>query len=83
MIGLSKSSLGIFKDCPKCFWLAKNKKIDRPRGIMASIINGVDKAMKRSVESSINRGAEHSYLSGVPGGQPFRDRARLQKFMKW
>lgn len=83
MIGLSKSSLGIFKDCPKCFWMAKNRKVDRPRGIVASIIGGVDKAMKRSVESSVARGAPHSYLADVPGGQPFRDRARLQKFMKW
>lgn len=83
MIGLSKSSLGIFKDCPKCFWLAKNKKIDRPRGIVASIINGVDKAMKRSVESAIMRGAAHDYLAEVPGGEPFRDRLRLMKFQKW
>ncbi len=83
MIGLSKSSLGIFKDCPKCFWLAKNKKVDRPRGIVASIIGGVDKAMKRSVEAAVARGAGHSYLVDVPGGQPYRDRLRLQKFMKW
>ncbi len=50
---------------------------------MASIIGGVDKAMKRSVESSVSRGAGHSYLTDVPGGQPFRDRARLMKFQKW
>ncbi len=83
MIGLSKSSLGIFKDCPRCFWLAKNKKIDRPRGIVASIINGVDIAMKQSVESAVVRGAPHAYLENVHGGEPFRDRLRLQKFMKW
>lgn len=82
-IGLSKSSLGVFKDCPRCFYLEKIKKVRRPRGIMASIINGVDRAMKRSVESSVLRNIEHPYLAQFPGAQPFSDRNRLMKFQAW
>ncbi len=82
-IGLSKSSLGQFKNCPRCFWLDKNHKIKPPRGIMASIMNGIDDMMKQSVEASVLRGEAHSYLADIPGAVPFRDRARMEKFRSW
>lgn len=81
--GISQSALGLFKSCPKCFWLDKNKKIKRPQGIKASIMGGIDLAMKNSVESSVERRMEHLYLDSLPGAVPFRDRTRLSKFQSW
>lgn len=83
MIGLSKSSLSVFKDCPRCFWLDKNQKLKRPRGIMASIMNGIDDQMKNSVESASAGNVEHPWLAGIPGAIPFRDRAMLKTFQSW
>ena len=52
---LSYSALGTFKDCPRCFWLDRNKKICRPRGIMSSLPNGIDSLLKVKLE--VFRGA--------------------------
>ena len=43
---LSPSSLNLFKDCPKCFWLEKKKNISRPEGIFPSLPSGVDNVLK-------------------------------------
>src|SRR3990167_11522879 len=48
---LSYSALGTFKDCKRCFWLDRNKKILRPRGIMSSLPNGIDKLLKEKLEA--------------------------------
>lgn len=47
---LSYSALSVFKNCPKCFWLDRNKKIARPRGIMSSLPTGIDKLLKAKLE---------------------------------
>lgn len=46
MIKLSPSSLSVFKDCPRCFWLDKNQGIKQPRGIFPSLPGGMDRALK-------------------------------------
>lgn len=83
MIGLSKSSLSVFKNCKRCFWISKNKKIDQPRGIFPSIVKGVDLQMKKIVESHVAAGTDVPWLKDVPGASPFVDRARLAKFRSW
>lgn len=47
---LSYSALSIFKECSRCFWLDRNKKITRPRGIFSSFPGGVDKILKNKLE---------------------------------
>ena len=42
----SPSSLSLFKDCPRCFWLAFNEKIKRPRTPFPSLPNGMDAVLK-------------------------------------
>jgi len=46
MYKLSPSALSIFKDCPRCFWMEKNLKIKRPRGIFPSLPGGMDRILK-------------------------------------
>lgn len=45
-IKLSPSALGLYKDCPRCFWLEKVKNIKRPRGIFPSLPSGMDRVIK-------------------------------------
>jgi len=43
---LSPSTLNLFRDCPRCFWLEKVKGIRRPRGIFPSLPGGMDRVIK-------------------------------------
>ena len=43
---LSPSKLNLLEDCPRCFWLAVVKKINRPSGPMASIAIKMDSIIK-------------------------------------
>ncbi len=43
---LSPTSLGLMKECPRCFWLHHNKGIRRPDGIFPSLPSGMDRILK-------------------------------------
>lgn len=45
-IQLSPSTLALFKDCPRCFWLQMKKGVYRPRGIFPSLPGGMDSVIK-------------------------------------
>ncbi len=47
MISLSNSTLNFFLECPHCFWLQKNMKISRPRGIFPTLPSGMDSVIKQ------------------------------------
>jgi len=53
---LSPSKLNLFRDCPRCFWLATVKKINRPRGPMASIVIKMDSIIKHYFDKYRERG---------------------------
>jgi hypothetical protein len=46
MIRLSPSSLNLLLECPRCFWLYINKKIERPGKPVATITTGLDRIIK-------------------------------------
>ena len=50
-ITLSPSTLNIFRDCPRCFWLHINCGIKRPRGAFPSIASGLDSVIKEYFNS--------------------------------
>jgi len=50
-IRLSPSSLNLFLECRRCFWLDKNKGIKRPRGIFPSLPSGMDSVIKKYFDS--------------------------------
>lgn len=83
MIGLSTSALSVFRDCARCFWLEKNRKIKRPRGIFPSLPKGMDRVMKEQVEEVIRTGGQVPALLTINGAQPFSDRERIEKFRSW
>jgi CRISPR/Cas system-associated exonuclease Cas4 (RecB family) len=46
-IVLSASSLNLYLDCPRCFWLQINRALKRPRGPFPSIATGLDSVVKK------------------------------------
>jgi len=38
--------MALFNNCPRCFYDQYVLKVARPRGIMATIMGGIDRAMK-------------------------------------
>lgn len=45
-IKLSPTSLNLFTECPRCFWLKFVRGIDRPLGIFPSLPGGMDGVLK-------------------------------------
>ena len=56
MYKLSSSSLNLFKECPRCFWLRFNKKITRPAGIFPSLPSGMDAILKNHFDAFREKG---------------------------
>lgn len=80
---LSYSSLSVLKDCPRCFWLERNEKIMRPRGIFSSLPNGVDKILKEKLE--VYRGSLPPALECCPELKGFQlySGSDLSKMRNW
>lgn len=45
-IQLSPSTLSLFKECPRCFWLQLKAGVHRPQGIFPSLPGGMDGVIK-------------------------------------
>lgn len=50
-VKLSPSTLNLFADCPRCFWLAVKKGIPRPSGPFPSLPIGMDSVIKKYFET--------------------------------
>ena len=53
---LSPSTLNLFKECPRCFWLQFNKGIKRPETIFPSLPSGMDNILKTHFDSFMEKG---------------------------
>lgn len=53
---LSPSSLNLFKECPRCFWLQLHKVWKRPAGIFPSLPGGMDKVLKVHFDAFMEKG---------------------------
>lgn len=53
---LSASTLKLFQECPRCFWLHINQKLERPRGPFPSLPSGIDRVLKGYFETYRKRG---------------------------
>jgi len=50
-IVLSASSLNLYLECPRCFWLTINRGLRRPRAPFPSIATGLDLVVKKYFDS--------------------------------
>jgi len=80
---LSPSTLNIFLECPRCFWLDKIKGIKRPRGIFPSLPGGMDAVIKKYFDGfRLNGSMPPEVQSKVPG-KLFSDITTLEKWRNW
>jgi hypothetical protein len=80
---LSPSSLNLFLDCPRCFWLEKNKNIRRPRGIFPSLPGGMDLAIKTYFDKYRIKNELPPEVKGRLTGNLLADINLLDKWRSW
>jgi len=81
---LSPSSLNLFLECPKCFWLRQNKGIHRPSGPFPSLPSGMDNLIKKYFDYYRLRGKLPPELRGKVGSaELFPDVEMLDKWRNW
>jgi hypothetical protein len=56
MLKISPSTINLFKDCPRCFYLHLIKNIRRPLGIFPSLPSGMDKILKEHFDRFMEKG---------------------------
>jgi len=78
----SPSSLSLLKDCPRCFWLAFNKKVKRPAGIFPSLPSGMDKILKVHFDKFMEKGELPPELKELNGDVKLFDDAELLKIWR-
>lgn len=79
-IRLSPSTLGLFKECPRCFWLKFNGR-ERPAGIFPSLPGGMDLLIKKYFDKY--RGELPPELNGRIEGVLMRDLPVLNRWRNW
>ena len=77
-IVLSPSALNLFLECPKCFWLGKNRGIHRPAGAFPSLPGGMDSVLKKYFDKFRAQGALPPEIEGQVEGKLLDD----QKFLR-
>jgi len=84
-IMLSPSSLNLFKNCKRCFWLEKNNYTNckRPRGIFPSLPNGMDLTIKRYFSYYRRIGELPEYLKGKLPGHLFENYETMSLWRDW
>ena len=84
-IKLSPSTLNLFLECPRCFWLDKIKFIKRPRGIFPSLPGGMDRVIKTYFDGFRAKNALPPELNGTDfqGVKLFGDQEQLEKWRRW
>lgn len=83
-IRLSPSTLNVFLECPKCFWLEHAKGIRRPRGIFPSLPGGMDLLIKKYFDKHRALGKLPPELEGkMDGIELFPDGELLNKWRSW
>lgn len=79
---LSPSSLSLLKECPRCFWLHFNKKINRPTGAFPSLPSGMDGILKKHFDFFMEKGELPPELQQLKGVVTLFNDAELLKIWR-
>lgn len=82
-IWLSPSTLNLFLECPRCFWLHINENIHRPRGIYPSLPGGMDSVIKVYFDKYRVEGKLPPEIEGKVEGKLLSDSELLSKWRNW
>lgn len=77
-IKFSPSTLNLFLECPRCFWLKYCRGIIRPKGLVPSLCSGMDKEIKEYFDKF--RGTLPPELAGKVDGKLIDDMDLLRKW---
>lgn len=80
IIKISPSSLSLYVDCPRCFWLRFNEGINRPEPPTSTLPGGVDYTLKNYFDHWRANGGEPPLLKGKLPGRLLADQALISKF---
>lgn len=81
---LSPSSLNLYLECPKCFYLEHKEGIHRPRGIFSTLPSGMDILIKKYFDKYRNVGRVPPELEEqVPDLKLYADAEQLNKWRSW
>jgi len=81
---LSPSTLNLFLECPKCFWLQFRADIHRPQGPFSSLPSGMDSLIKKYFDQYRLLGQLPPELAGkVDNAQLFPDLESLNQWRSW
>lgn len=83
LIRFSNSSLGVYEDCPRCFWLTQHHKLTQPRGIFPSLPGGVDRVLKVYFDEHMSKGTLPPEMAQLQGAKPYHDREALDRWRNW
>ncbi len=82
-VTLSYSSLSLFVECPRCFWLEKVRGIGRPETIFPSLPGGMDGVIKKYFDRFRSTGELPPELKGRMKGGLFQDQEVLDGWRDW
>jgi hypothetical protein len=82
-IKLSPSTLNLFLECRKCFWLGQVKGVHRPRGIFPSLPGGMDGLIKKYFDKYRVQGKLPPEIDGKVDGLLMADLDLLNKWRSW
>ncbi|MEK7611907.1 MAG: PD-(D/E)XK nuclease family protein [Patescibacteria group bacterium] len=80
---LSPSSLNVFLDCPRCFWLEYRAERPRPRGPFPSLPSGMDIVIKKYFDRYRAVGKLPPEIDGQVKGKLFADSEILNRWRGW
>jgi hypothetical protein len=82
-IRLSPSTLNLFAECSRCFWLRINKKVHRPSGPFPSLPGGMDSVLKTYYDKYRLVGKLPPEIDGKVEGKLYPDLAKMNKWRNW
>ena len=80
---LSNNRLGLYSECPRCFWLDLNAGIKRPDTIFPSLPGGLDAQFKRYFDQFRAKGELPPEVSGKLRGRLLSDVRIIDRWRDW
>lgn len=83
LISLSPTTLSLFEECPRCFWLRLNHGVRRPFIPFPSLPGGVEEKVKQHFDKYRKVGELPPEISGQFEGQLFANQQILDRWRDW
>ncbi len=83
MFLLSASSLALFKECGRCFYLQVKEGVRRPQGLPMPLYTKMDLLVKNYFDGFRTKGELPPQLEGLVEGKLFNNQELLKKWRNW